>query len=347
MLSRADVLMPECASTGTGCAAAELGMLAGAERVEGCLFGNGERTGNADLVTLALNFYTQGIDPGLEFSDIGRTLEVVTQCNDMPVPPRTPYAGELVHTAFSGSHQDAIKKGFEARRTAQARAADTGASCLWCVPYLPIDPADLGTTYEAVIRVNSQSGKGGIAYLVKEHLGLDMPRKMQIAFYRVVQTVADREAREMTVEDITRAFRRTYAFGGEPYEGRLALGSFRVTSETIKDGSNGEERHQFEGTVLIEGAAHSVRGAGKSAILSLLDALKTHLAINLALCECAEHAIDQGPDVKSASYVELVEVQDQAGTTIQTQQSRWGVGVGADIVSSGLRAVLSAANAVL
>ncbi|TFY55085.1 hypothetical protein EVG20_g9450 [Dentipellis fragilis] len=214
---------------GCGIAAAELGMLAGGDRVEGCLFGNGERTGNVDIVNLALNQYTQGIHPNLDFSDIQHVIDVVTQCNDLPVHPRHPYAGELVFTAFSGSHQDAIKKGFEEQTKRHALARKNGEKEIWEMPYLPIDPAELGCSYEAVIRVNSQSGKGGIAYLIKQHLHLDLPRKMQVAFYQVVQTVADREAREMTVEDITGAFRDSYHFGGGKYEGRLALRSFKIT----------------------------------------------------------------------------------------------------------------------
>ena len=174
---------------GTGIAAAELGVLAGGDRIEGCLFGNGERTGNVDLVNLALNLYTQGISPGLDFSDIQETIDVVTQCNDLPVHPRHPYAGELVFTAFSGSHQDAIKKGFEVQARRHADAKAKGEPLIWEMPYLPIDPHDLGCNYEAVIRVNSQSGKGDIAYLAKMHLGLDMSRNMQIVFYQVIQEI--------------------------------------------------------------------------------------------------------------------------------------------------------------
>ncbi|KAI0028519.1 2-isopropylmalate synthase [Vararia minispora EC-137] len=328
---------------GTGVAAAELGLLAGANRIEGCLFGNGERTGNVDIVNLALNWYTQGVSPGLDFSDLQHVIDVVTQCNDLPVHPRHPYAGELVFTAFSGSHQDAIKKGFEDQALRNAEERKKGESETWDMPYLPIDPADLGQTYEAVIRVNSQSGKGGIAYIIKQHLRLDMPRKMQIAFYQAVQTVADREAREMTVDDITNIFRETYHFGGAGYEGRLSLRSFRITSvpATDTDGTS-EDVRQFDGTVSVDGVLRVIRGDGNGPLSALLNALRQHLDIDLALREYSEHSIDTGVDgenSRAASYIELVPTNDR-----RSSKSWWGVGVDRDIAGSGLRAVLSAAN---
>ncbi|KAI0950017.1 hypothetical protein AcV7_008613 [Taiwanofungus camphoratus] len=336
---------------GQGIAAAELAMLAGADRVEGCLFGNGERTGNVDLVNLALNQYTQGINPGLDFSDIQAVIDIVTQCNDLPVHPRHPYAGELVFTAFSGSHQDAIKKGFEAQRIRHEQAKKTGEPQYWHMPYLPIDPADLGCNYEAVIRVNAQSGKGGIAYLVQQHLQLDMPRKMQIAFYQVIQDVADREAREMTVEDITNTFRNSYHYGGSTYEGRLVLKSFKISAEPSPDLPNGEEaadeRRQFDGTVSVDGVLRVIRGDGNGPLSALLDALRTHLDIDLSLREYTEHAISEGQDAKAASYVELVPPAQNIKEIRQSTQSWWGVGVDADIAGSGLRAVLSAANSAI
>ncbi|OSX65379.1 hypothetical protein POSPLADRAFT_1065214 [Postia placenta MAD-698-R-SB12] len=336
---------------GQGIAAAELAMLAGADRVEGCLFGNGERTGNVDLVNLALNQYTQGISPGLDFSDIQAVIDVVTQCNDLPVHPRHPYAGELVFTAFSGSHQDAIKKGFEVQRVRHAEAARKGEPQHWDMPYLPIDPADLGCNYEAVIRVNAQSGKGGIAYLVQQHLGLDMPRKMQIAFYSVIQDIADREAREMTVEDITTAFRKTYHYGGSTYEGRLVLKSFKISSEPSADLPNGDEaadeRRQFDGTVSVDGVLRVIRGDGNGPLSALLDALRTHLDIDLSLREYSEHAIGQGQDTRAASYVELVPLARDVKEIRRSAESWWGIGVDADITGSGLRAVLSAANSAI
>ncbi|KZV62623.1 2-isopropylmalate synthase [Peniophora sp. CONT] len=329
---------------GTGIAAAELGFLAGGDRIEGCLFGNGERTGNVDLVNLALNWYTQGVHPNLDFSDLQHVIDVVTQCNDLPVHPRHPYAGELVYTAFSGSHQDAIKKGFEAQTKRHAEEKARGEKAIWDLPYLPIDPADLGQNYEAVIRVNSQSGKGGIAYLIKQNLHLDVPRKMQVAFYQVVQAISDREAREMTVEDITNAFRETYHFGGGKYEGRLALRSFRITSVPAQDvDGEADDIRQFDGTVVVDGVVRVIRGDGNGPLSAMLAALRTHLDINLALREYSEHAINTAGDAedsRAASYIELVPADDRKSST-----SWWGVGVDRDITGSGLRAVLSAANA--
>ncbi|KAJ6537320.1 hypothetical protein B0H10DRAFT_2204177 [Mycena sp. CBHHK59/15] len=229
---------------GTGIASAELGVLAGGERVEGCLFGNGERTGNVDLVNLALNLYSQGIHPNLDFSDLESVIDIVTKCNDLPIHPRHPYAGELVFTAFSGSHQDAIKKGFENQKQLHAEAAKTGAPQYWDIPYLPIDPADLGLNYRpSFVSIHNQ------------HLQLDLPRKMQIAFYHVVQAVSDREAREMTVDDITTAFRETYHYGGPKYKGRLSLRNFKISAEPVADPSDlsgdeaADERKRFDGTI--------------------------------------------------------------------------------------------------
>ncbi|KAL4067746.1 hypothetical protein V8B97DRAFT_1416981 [Scleroderma yunnanense] len=333
---------------GTGIAAAELAVLAGADRIEGCLFGNGERTGNVDIVNLALNLYTQGIKPHLDFSDLQGIIEIVTQCNDLPVHPRHPYAGELVFTAFSGSHQDAIKKGFEEQKERHARNSANSEPPIWSMPYLPIDPADLGCTYEAVIRVNSQSGKGGIAYLVKQHLLLDPPRKMQISFYQVIQAIADREAREMTVDDITTAFRQTYHFGGPKYEGRLALKSFNVTTEPSSDPLDQDEardeRRRFDGTILVDGVLRVIRGDGNGPISALLHALHTHLDINFTVREYTEHTIGDGHNAKAASYIELVAGTDGVKDARNSSQSWWGVGLDSDITASGLRAVLSAVN---
>ena len=337
-------------SIGTSVAAAELGILAGADRIEGCLFGNGERTGNVDLVNLALNLYTQGVHPQVDFSDISAVIDVVTACNDLPVHPRHPYAGELVFTAFSGSHQDAVKKGFEAQRIRHEKAAAQGEPQIWHMPYLPIDPADLGCNYEAVIRVNAQSGKGGIAYLVQQHLGLDMPRKMQISFYSVIQEIADREAREMTVEDITTAFRQTYHFGGSSYEGRLVLKSFKVSSEQTVDSTDGEaadERRQFDGTISVDGSLRVIRGDGNGPLSALLDALRTHLDIDLSVREYTEHTIGKDQNAKAASYFELVPQGANVKDTRLSAESWWGVGVDADIAGSGLRAVLSAVNSAI
>ncbi|KAJ7583034.1 hypothetical protein C8J56DRAFT_1056043 [Mycena floridula] len=331
---------------GTGVATTELGMLAGGDRVEGCFFGNGERTGNVDLITVALNLYTQGISPNLDFSDLQSSIDIVTQCNDLPIHPRHPYAGELVFTAFSGSHQDAIKKGFEAQKKKHAAAAAKGEPQYWDMPYLPIDPADLGQDYEAVIRVNSQSGKGGIAYLIKQHLELDLPRKMQVAFYQVVQAISDREAREMTVDDITIAFRNTFYFGGSKYRGRLSLRNYKVSTEPAADPSEensgddaADERRRFDGTLKVDGVLRVIRGNGNGPLSSLLDALRSHLNIDLAIRDYTEHSIGEGQNAKAASYVELVPSSDR-----KSRESWWGVGVDTDIAGSGLRAVLSAVN---
>jgi 2-isopropylmalate synthase len=334
---------------GTGIAAAELGVLAGADRIEGCLFGNGERTGNVDLVNLALNLYTQGIHPDVDFSDIQSIIDIVTSCNDLPVHPRHPYAGKLVYTAFSGSHQDAIKKGFEAQKKKHAAAAENGEPQYWDIPYLPIDPADLGCSYEAVIRVNSQSGKGGIAYLVKEHLQLDLPRKMQIAFYAVIQAISERESREVTVGDITTAFRQTYHFGGRNYEGRLILRSFKISAEPVTPLADSgdeapDERRRFDGTISVDGILRAIRGNGNGPLSALLNALSTNLNIDFSIREYSEHAVDEGENSKAASYVEIVSpVKD----TKQSTESWWGVGVDSDIAASGLRAVLSAVSSAI
>ena len=340
----------DLAHIGTAIAAAELACMAGADRIEGCIFGNGERTGNVDLVTLALNLYTQGINPKLDFSDIQACIDIVNQCNDLPVHPRHPYAGELVFAAFSGSHQDAIKKGFEVQAKRHAEARAKGEPEVWHMPYLPIDPQDLGCSYEAVIRVNSQSGKGGIAYLVKTHLGLDMPRKMQISFYKVIQAISDREAREMTVDDITTAFRTSYHLGGQTYDGRLVLRSFTISDEPTTDpidqipqeeGETLDERRHFDGTVAVDGVFRVIRGDGNGPLSALLDALRTHLDIDLTIREYVEHTIGEGKNARAASYIELVDAKRDPN---QRSEGWWGVGVDTDIAGAGLRAVLSAAN---
>lgn len=272
-------------------------------------------------------------------------IDTVTQCNDLPVHPRHPYAGELVFTAFSGSHQDAIKKGFEAQRIRHAEAAIKGEPQYWAMPYLPIDPADLGQTYEAIIRVNSQSGKGGIAYLIKQHLKLDLPRKMQISFYQVVQAISDKEAREVTVDDITTAFRTTYHFGGSKYKGRLSLRNFKISTEPTEDptddsGDEGkDERRRFDGTLSVDKVYRVIRGDGNGPLSALLDALRVHLSIDLTIRDYTEHSIGEGKEAKAASYVEVVPSGER-----KSNQSWWGVGIDSDIAGSGLRALISAVN---
>ena len=326
---------------GQAVAAVELGILAGGDRIEGCLFGNGERTGNVDIVTLALNLYTQGIHPNLDFSDIDAVIDTVVYCNDLPVHPRHPYAGELVFTAFSGSHQDAIKKGFEAQAKRHAEAKAKGELLYWDMPYLPVDPADLGRTYEAVIRVNSQSGKGGIAYLLKQALKLDMPRKMQVAFYQVVQEMADRTGREMTIEDITTSFCSTYHYG-KGHEGRLALHSFRFFHgfdpelSTPRASQILNEHRRFEGRISVDGTDRILRGEGNGPLSALLNALQTHLDLDFSVREYSEHAVGQGSGVQAASYVELIQKS--------TGEAYWGAGLDPDVAGSGLRAVISAVN---
>lgn len=296
-------------------------------------------------MNLALNLYTQGIHPQVDFSNLDAVVEVATKCNDLPVHPRHPYAGELVFTAFSGSHQDAIKKGFEAQAVRWKEAEAAGEKKIWDIPYLPIDPADIGCDYEAVIRVNSQSGKGGIAYLVKEHLGLDIPRKMQVAFYSVIQEIADREAREVTIEDITSSFRKVFHYGGGSYQGRLVLKSFRLTSEPSVDpdtDEGAEERRRFDGTVHVDGIFRILRGEGNGPLSALLDALKTHLKIDYSIKNYSEHTLGEGQTAKAASYVEIVPAAPRSAN-----ESWWGVGVDSDIAGAGLRAVLSAVNGAI
>ena len=301
---------------GTGIAAAELGLMAGADRLEGCLLGNGERTGNCDLVTVALNLYTQGIDPGLDLSDIDAVIDVVTHCNQLPVHPRHPYAGELVFTAFSGSHQDAIRKGF----AAQAARNDG----LWEVPYLPIDPADLGRSYEAVIRVNSQSGKGGVAWVIEQDKGLKLPKRLQADFSRHVQALADATSRELDAADIWGCFESTYL----PRDAdRFALRDYEET------GTPGQRL--FVGRVAIDGEERSIAGRGNGLISGVVAALADAAGPALDVVDYNEHAIGHGADAQAAAYLEC---RTPDGATV------FGVGIDADIATASVRAVLSAAN---
>ncbi len=304
---------------GTGVAAAELGIMAGADRVEGCLFGNGERTGNCCLVTVALNMYTQGIDPKLDFSEIDRIIETVEYCNQLPVHPRHPYGGELVYTAFSGSHQDAIKKGFEAQ---EARNDE-----LWRVPYLPIDPADLGRSYEAVIRVNSQSGKGGFAWVLEQGHGLKLPKKLQADFSRHVQHLADELGRELDGEDIWRTFERAYFLGAEG-------ATFELVDYEESRASDGTRL--FAGTISVAGKSQNVSGRGKGLVSSVLATLRQTFQVDLEVLDYFEHALGKGADARAAAYLECA-LPD--GTTV------WGVGIDEDVATASVRAILSAANA--
>jgi 2-isopropylmalate synthase len=306
---------------GTAVADAELAVLAGADRIEGCLFGNGERTGNVCLVTLGLNLFSQGIDPMINFADIDEIRRTVEYCNQLPVHPRHPYAGDLVYTAFSGSHQDAIKKGFEALEADAARAGIPFASYPWGVPYLPIDPHDVGRTYEAVIRVNSQSGKGGVAYLMKAEHRLDLPRRLQIEFSRVIQAHTDTEGGEVTAAQMWEIFSAEYLA-----EGPLALLDHQNSSVV-------ESKHALTAEISADGQAQQVDGVGNGPISAFCDALAT-IGIEARVLDYTEHALTQGTDAQAAAYVEC-EIGGQV---------YWGVGVDTNTASASMRAVLSAVN---
>jgi len=317
---------------GTAVAAAELGYQAGADRIEGCLFGNGERTGNVDLVTLGMNLFGQGIDPQIDFSDMDGIRRTVEHCNQIPVHERHPYVGDLVFTAFSGSHQDAIKKGFEHMA---ARAVDEGKAVddlTWGVPYLPIDPKDVGRSYEAVIRVNSQSGKGGIAYLLSTEHSLDLPRRLQIEFSGVVQHYTDTEGSEVTGSDIWRMFSDEYlpveehdARGLEPW-GRLRLRETRTTS--AEGGATA-----LAVDVVDHGQAVTLEGTGNGPLAAFVDAI-SKVGVDVRVLDYAEHALSEGGDATAAAYVEC-----QVGDDVL-----WGVGIDPSITTASLKAVVSAVN---
>ena len=304
---------------GTGVAAAELGLMAGADRVEGCLFGNGERTGNCCLVTVALNMYTQGLNPQLDFSNIDEVIQTVEYCNQLKVPERHPYGGELVFTAFSGSHQDAIKKGFAAQETRNDQ--------VWSVPYLPIDPADLGRSYEAVIRVNSQSGKGGFAWVIEQDQGLKLPKKMQAHFSKHVQELADQLGRELVADDIWDVFQRVYRLNTPQH--------FQLVDFDEKRAADGTR--VFAGKIELDGTERSVSGRGNGLISSVVSTISESFGLPLEVRDYSEHAMGAGSDARAAAYVECVTPE---GKTV------WGVGIDEDIATASVRAVLSAANAV-
>jgi 2-isopropylmalate synthase len=306
---------------GTAVADAELAVLAGADRVEGCLFGNGERTGNVCLVTLGMNLFSQGIDPMIDFSDIDEIRRTVEYCNQLPVHPRHPYAGELVYTAFSGSHQDAIKKGFEAYEAAAKAAGSDVAEFAWAVPYLPIDPRDVGRTYEAVIRVNSQSGKGGVAYIMKAEHHLELPRRLQIEFSRVVQARTDAEGGEVTPAQMWEAFAAEYLSGGT-----VALEGHHASSVV-------DAKDVLTAEVRVDGQASQIEGVGNGPISAFCDALGS-LGIEVRVLDYTEHALSAGSDAQAAAYVEC----EVGGHTL------WGVGIDTNTVTASLRAVLSAVN---
>jgi 2-isopropylmalate synthase len=299
---------------GTAVATAELGLMAGAERVEGCLFGNGERTGNVDLITLALNLFTQGVDPQLDLSQIDEAKQIVEECNELPVHPRHPYVGELVYTAFSGSHQDAIKKGMDAQ--------ERSGSEVWDVPYLSIDPKDLGRSYEAIIRVNSQSGKGGVSYLMETEHHLELPRGLQVDFARKVQAITDARGGELTADELMNAFTEHYLGITEPY---ALLG---YTHES------GEESDRLVARMRVGGEEVEVVGEGNGPIAALVHGLEERFGIAIDVREYHEHAMGKGEDATAAAYVEA-DVDDEAF---------WGVGVHPSIVTASLRAVVNSVN---
>jgi 2-isopropylmalate synthase len=295
---------------GTGTAAGELALMAGCDRIEGCLFGNGERTGNVDLVNIALNLYTQGVSPGLDFSDIDEVRRCVEHCNQLPVHPRHPYVGDLVYTSFSGSHQDAIKKAFAARREGQA----------WEMPYLPIDPKDLGRSYDAVIRVNSQSGKGGISYLLESEYGLELPRRLQIEFSTAVQAVMDHSGRELSAADIWALFRREYQLAEPPLVEQLQIGAL------------GAGRVQVQALVQMAGHTQLVLGQGNGPVDAFVAAITQACGVPVRVLDYHEHAIGEGAQARAAAYLEL---------RIADGRTLFGVGIDANIATASMQAVLS------
>lgn len=315
---------------GTAVAAAELGYLAGADRIEGCLFGNGERTGNVCLVTLGMNLFSQGIDPQIDFSDIDNVRRVVERCNQMPVPERHPYGGDLVFTAFSGSHQDAINKGLASMEVRAAAEGKTVDEIVWAVPYLPIDPKDVGRSYEAIIRVNSQSGKGGISYLMKSEKDLDLPRRLQIEFSQVVQKHTDRLGTEVTADDLWQIFNDEYlpVEPGSPFDpwGRFALRGTRSTS--VEAGAD-----TIAVDLLDRGEARTVEGVGNGPVAAFVQALRS-IGSDVAVLDYAEHALSSGGDATAAAYVECA-IGDEI---------LWGVGIDPSITTATLKAIVSAVN---
>ncbi|KQT45150.1 2-isopropylmalate synthase [Aureimonas sp. Leaf454] len=306
---------------GTAIAATELGLLAGADRVEGTLFGNGERTGNVDLVTLALNMMTQGVDPGLDITDINHVREVYEHCNQLAVGERHPYVGELVYTAFSGSHQDAINKGMKAARTSNKP--------YWEVPYLPIDPQDVGRSYEAIIRINSQSGKGGIAYVLQADHGLNLPRNLQVEFREDIQRITDEEGRELPVKRIYERFIERYV---EQPGARLKF----LDHHTLPDPDRRGARI-VEATILDEGVETKIEGRGTGPVDGFVDALNRYLGLDMAVADYSEHSLQRGSNATAIAYMEI----EHSGGRL------FGAGINQNIVASSLEAVVSAANRIL
>jgi 2-isopropylmalate synthase len=303
---------------GTAVAATELGLMAGADRVEGTLFGNGERTGNVDLVTLGLNLFTQGVDPHIDFSNINHVMEVAEECNRLPVHPRHPYAGELVFTAFSGSHQDAINKGLKAIRESN--------EAVWEVPYLPIDPQDLGRSYEAVIRVNSQSGKGGVAYIMERDYGIRMPRGLQVEFSKIVQRITDETGEEINSKRMWKAFEDTYLGFDQPYA---------FIEHSSKADPTAPNDRILTATVKVNGKVKEISGRGTGPIEALVDAIRKDCGLAITIEDYEEHTLRPGSDAQAVAFIKA---------TLPDGKVRHGVGIHANFVVASLKAVLSAAN---
>ena len=303
---------------GTAVAAAELGLMAGADRIEGTLFGNGERTGNVDIVTLGLNLFTQGIDPQLDFSDINKTMREVEYCNQLPVHPRHPYAGDLVFTAFSGSHQDAIKKGFDEMRNSN--------DSKWRVPYLPIDPEDVGRTYEAVIRINSQSGKGGISYILEQDYGVTLPRRMQIDFSQVIQKQADETGKELDSKEIWQSFENYYLKNNTK---KISYNSHEIQSSKEKD--------VIKLSLLENNKEIQIEGTGNGPIDAFINALNDHLSLDFKVSDYHQHSISSGSDASAAAYIEIQ----------NKNSSDWGAGIDQNTTVASYKAILNCINKIL
>lgn len=316
---------------GCAVAAAELGQMAGADRIEGCLFGNGERTGNVDLVTLALNLYTQGISPYLDFSDISSVIDIVEKCNKIPIHARTPYGGSLVVCAFSGSHQDAIKKGFNAytKQVTQSK----NKSVRWQLPYLPLDPEDIGRTYEAIIRVNSQSGKGGSAWVILRNLELDLPRGLQVDFSKVVQSKAEIKGQELTNEELCQLFKKEYFID---YEGDKTLDQyFKLNDYSISNSKNGIRSIDVE--LLVNSENKTIKGQGNGPISAFADAVSKDLNVNIDVKHYHEHSLGDQSNSRAATYIEVV---------LHDKSTKWGVGIHEDVSQASFLSLISILNSL-
>lgn len=316
---------------GCSVAAAELGQLAGADRVEGCLFGNGERTGNVDLVTLALNLYTQGVSPYLDFSDITSVINIVEKCNKIPVHARTPYGGSLVVCAFSGSHQDAIKKGFAAHNE-KVKAA-SGKNVHWQLPYLPLDPEDIGRTYEAIIRVNSQSGKGGSAWVILRNLELDLPRGLQVAFSKVVQLRAEVKGQELTNQELCDLFKQEYFIDYDEDDKEVADQHYKLIDYSIKTPGKGAK--EIEAQIEIDGKSVTIKGQGNGQLSAFNDALAKYLGVDIDVKHYHEHSLGEDSNARAATYIEVV---------VNKNITRWGVGINTDVSQASFLSLISILN---